>query len=62
MSFCALDSPSLESVSLCAEERRLRSYAKLEETQNKVHASLCDNFNTPDALAAILELVAVTNK
>ncbi|KAI9183894.1 cysteinyl-tRNA synthetase [Blastocladiella emersonii ATCC 22665] len=36
-------------------------YAHLNDAQNRVHAALCDNLNTPDAVAALLDLVSKAN-
>lgn len=41
------------------EEKQL--LAHLLDAQSKVHSSLCDSFNTPAAMQALLELINLTN-
>ena len=43
-------------------EADLSLLRKIHDTQTRTHEALCDNFNTPGALAAMVELVTETNK
>jgi len=51
-----------DEVGLRDREADLDLLRKIHETQTRVHEALCENFNTPGALAAMVELVAESNK